>query len=194
MPSDYTPTGPMAQPVPGMMAQPAIPPSSRAFFWRALPLSYFFCAFRLRRNAQKKKKISGDVPPDPPARGCAPCNPASKAASKIPLLDSPYHPPPHMRYNGENNLLSHTSSTKDVHLRRCFMAIAIDSIVRAQQPFKNAALTDFTQESNRRAQQEALEQVRNELGRTYPLIIGGKQIESDDTFASVNPAQPEQVI
>ena len=26
-----------------------------------------FCAFRLRRNAQKKKKVSGVTPPDPPA-------------------------------------------------------------------------------------------------------------------------------
>jgi 1-pyrroline-5-carboxylate dehydrogenase len=61
-------------------------------------------------------------------------------------------------------------------------------------PFKNAAFTDFSKEENRKAQIEALDQVKGELGRTYPLIIGGKKIMSEATFASVNPSQPEQVI
>src|SRR5258708_34054638 len=41
---------------------------------------------------------------------------------------------------------------------------------------------------------EALDQVKRELGQTYPLIIGGKKITSGSTFASVNPSQPDQVI
>ena len=57
-----------------------------------------------------------------------------------------------------------------------------------------AALIDFTKEENRQAQMQALEQVKSELGRTYPLIIGGQKITNKDTFASVNPSQPEQVI
>jgi 1-pyrroline-5-carboxylate dehydrogenase len=65
---------------------------------------------------------------------------------------------------------------------------------RAQMPFKNAPLTDFSKAENRQAQIEALEQVKSELGRTYPLVIGGKKIINEDTFASVNPARPEQVI
>jgi 1-pyrroline-5-carboxylate dehydrogenase len=64
----------------------------------------------------------------------------------------------------------------------------------AQQPFVNEPLTDFSKEENKRAQAEALEQVKSELGGTYPLIIGGKQIESEHTFASVNPSQPDQII
>ena len=66
--------------------------------------------------------------------------------------------------------------------------------LRAQMPFKNAALIDFTKEENRQAQMQALEQVKSELGRTYPLIIGGQKITNKDTFASVNPSQPDQVI
>lgn len=65
---------------------------------------------------------------------------------------------------------------------------------RAQIPFSNEPLTDFSQESNKRAQTEALAQVKSELGRTYPLIIGGKKIMSANTFASVNPSQPDQVV
>jgi 1-pyrroline-5-carboxylate dehydrogenase len=66
--------------------------------------------------------------------------------------------------------------------------------MHAQTPFKNAPFTDFSQLENRQAQLEALEQVKSELGQTYPLIIGGKKITSEATFASINPSQPEQVI
>src|SRR5713101_8741039 len=75
------------------------------------------------------------------------------------------------------------------------MAKMIESAAaHAQTPFKNAPLIDFTKEENRKAQLEALEQVKGELGRTYPLVIGGKKITNEATFASVNPSQPEQVI
>ncbi len=65
---------------------------------------------------------------------------------------------------------------------------------RAQTPFKNAPFTDFTRPENRQAQMKALEQVKSELGRTYPLVIGGKKIMNEATFASVNPSQPDQVV
>src|SRR6476660_5677744 len=69
-----------------------------------------------------------------------------------------------------------------------------NSKLRAQKPFTNEPLTDFSKEEQKRAQVEALEQVKSELGRSYPLIIGGKKITSGQTFASVNPAQPDQII
>src|SRR5437879_372792 len=65
---------------------------------------------------------------------------------------------------------------------------------RLQTPFTNAPFTDFSKEENKRAQEEAITQVRSELGQTYPLIIGGKKITGEKTFASVNPSQPDQVI
>src|SRR5436853_2575118 len=65
---------------------------------------------------------------------------------------------------------------------------------RAQTPFENQPFTDFSKEENRKAQIEALEQVKSELGRKYPLIIGGEKIMNEDTFTSVNPSQPDQVI
>jgi 1-pyrroline-5-carboxylate dehydrogenase len=75
------------------------------------------------------------------------------------------------------------------------MAKMIESVAsRAKTPFKNEALTDFTTPENRQAQGEALEQVKSELGQTYPLIIGGEKIFNKETFASVNPSQPDQVI
>jgi 1-pyrroline-5-carboxylate dehydrogenase len=65
---------------------------------------------------------------------------------------------------------------------------------RAATLFKNEPITEFTRPENRQAQLEALEQVKRELGRTYPLIIGGKKITNEATFASSNPSQPDQVI
>ncbi|MGB8345894.1 MAG: L-glutamate gamma-semialdehyde dehydrogenase [Ktedonobacteraceae bacterium] len=72
--------------------------------------------------------------------------------------------------------------------------VAENVVARARAPFKNQLLTDFTREENRQAQKAALKQVKSELGATYSLIIGGKKIFNDDTFTSINPSQPEQVI
>ncbi len=75
------------------------------------------------------------------------------------------------------------------------MATVFESITtRAKTPFINEAIKDFSQEEIQRAQAEALTQVKNELGRSYPLIIGGKHISNAKTFASLNPGQPDQVI
>jgi 1-pyrroline-5-carboxylate dehydrogenase len=60
--------------------------------------------------------------------------------------------------------------------------------------FKNCSLTDFSVEANRQAQETALKKVASELGRTYPLILGGEEITTGETFASVNPARPDQVV
>lgn len=65
---------------------------------------------------------------------------------------------------------------------------------RAQTPFTNEAFTDFSQPEKREAQLAALAQVKSELGRSYPLIIGGKHIQNEATFASLNPSQPEQIV
>lgn len=75
------------------------------------------------------------------------------------------------------------------------MAKMIESAAsRARSPFKNEDILDFTQPENRQPQLAALEKVKSELGQTYPLIINGKKISGEATFASVNPSQPEQVI
>ncbi len=61
-------------------------------------------------------------------------------------------------------------------------------------PFRNEPLTDFSQPENVQAFQAALEKVGSELGQTYPIIIGGERIETSETFDSINPANPSQVI
>jgi 1-pyrroline-5-carboxylate dehydrogenase len=63
-----------------------------------------------------------------------------------------------------------------------------------QTEFKNEALTDFSKEENATAMRAALERVRSELGREYPLIIGGERIKTGRTFDSVNPARKTEVV
>jgi 1-pyrroline-5-carboxylate dehydrogenase len=60
--------------------------------------------------------------------------------------------------------------------------------------FKNEPLTDFNDPKNAQRMQAALDKVRGELGRTYPLVIGGREISEGPTFESVNPAKPDQVV
>ncbi|MFQ5744290.1 MAG: L-glutamate gamma-semialdehyde dehydrogenase [Acidobacteriota bacterium] len=62
------------------------------------------------------------------------------------------------------------------------------------EDFHNTPLLDFADPTNRRAMQAALESVRAQLGATYPLVIGDREIADGDTFASINPADPEEVI
>lgn len=62
------------------------------------------------------------------------------------------------------------------------------------RPYQNEPLTDFSVQANVNAFDAALSQVKAEVGKTYPLVIGGKQMELQDTFASVNPARPKHIL
>src|SRR5437868_3611883 len=63
-----------------------------------------------------------------------------------------------------------------------------------QSEFKNEALTDFSRAENAAAMRAALAKVRGELGREYPLVIGGERIKTGRTFDSVNPARKTEVV
>jgi 1-pyrroline-5-carboxylate dehydrogenase len=67
---------------------------------------------------------------------------------------------------------------------------------RTEMPseFKNEPLTDFSDSSKREAQAKALEKVEASFGATYPLIIGGKDVKTDKTIDSINPAKKDQVV
>jgi len=60
--------------------------------------------------------------------------------------------------------------------------------------FRNEPLTDFNDPANVRKMEEALARVRDQLGQVYPLIIGDKLVSAEKTFASSNPAHPDQVV
>lgn len=60
--------------------------------------------------------------------------------------------------------------------------------------FRNEPLTDFSNPQNVEAFAEAIELVRSQLGREYPLVVNGEEIWTDDKIASLNPARPDEVV
>jgi 1-pyrroline-5-carboxylate dehydrogenase len=61
--------------------------------------------------------------------------------------------------------------------------------------FKNEPLRDFKgNPEHERRMNEALEEVRKELGREYDLVINGERIKTQDKFCSSNPGQKDQVV
>ena len=74
------------------------------------------------------------------------------------------------------------------------MVTADRPLATSLAPFVNTPLTDFSREENIQAQEAALRQVESEMGTTFPLIVGGEKRSKSDTFASINPARPDQVV
>lgn len=60
--------------------------------------------------------------------------------------------------------------------------------------FQNEAYVDFQDAAQRQAMRTTLEEVRQRLGQTYTLVIGGEAVATSEHFVSINPAQPDQVI
>ncbi|MFQ5489134.1 MAG: proline dehydrogenase family protein [Phycisphaerae bacterium] len=60
--------------------------------------------------------------------------------------------------------------------------------------FRNTPTVSFADPDDRRQMSDALANVRASLGSTYPMIIDGQDVPSDDTFDSVNPAKPAEII
>src|SRR2546425_118073 len=60
--------------------------------------------------------------------------------------------------------------------------------------FRNEPFTDFSKEENAQAMRTALDKVKSELGREYPLVIGGERIKTGNTLESINPAKRTQII
>ena len=60
--------------------------------------------------------------------------------------------------------------------------------------FRNEPYADFSQPANRQAMEKALAKVRSELGREYPLRLGGEYLSTGDRLVSVNPSRPEEIV
>ena len=60
--------------------------------------------------------------------------------------------------------------------------------------FRNEPLTDFSKEQNAQAMRDALKKVQEQLGREYPLVIGGERIATGSKLDSFNPANRTQLV
>src|SRR5919106_2975396 len=60
--------------------------------------------------------------------------------------------------------------------------------------FRNEPLTDFSKEENAQAMRDAIQKVKEQLGREYPLVIGGERIKTGNFLESINPANRTEVV
>ena len=65
---------------------------------------------------------------------------------------------------------------------------------RVLDEFKNEPFTDYTKPENADTMRAAIEKVRGELGREYPVIINGEKIKLAMKFESYNPAKKSEVV
>jgi 1-pyrroline-5-carboxylate dehydrogenase len=62
------------------------------------------------------------------------------------------------------------------------------------KPYTHEPFTNFTDEANKQAFQQALSYVQSQLGKEYPVVIGGESITTDKKIQSINPANKAEVI
>lgn len=60
--------------------------------------------------------------------------------------------------------------------------------------FKNEPFTDFSKPENADAMRAAIEKVRSELGREYPIVINGEKLSLGSKFHSINPAKRSEIV
>lgn len=65
---------------------------------------------------------------------------------------------------------------------------------KTEAGFVNEPHTDFAKRQNREQMAAALAAVKSELGRFYPLRIGGAVVRTEREIVSTNPARPSEVI
>ncbi|MGD8719832.1 MAG: L-glutamate gamma-semialdehyde dehydrogenase [Candidatus Zixiibacteriota bacterium] len=61
-------------------------------------------------------------------------------------------------------------------------------------PFKNEPIVFFKDAAEKLAMEEAIKKVETELGREYPLVVGGEHIMTGDKFKSINPSKVDEVV
>ena len=66
--------------------------------------------------------------------------------------------------------------------------------VRVPEKFVNEPPVDWSNPENQRRMRAAIEKVRNDLGREYDLVIGGRRVKTVKKHESINPAHPSQVV
>src|ERR1700736_416347 len=62
------------------------------------------------------------------------------------------------------------------------------------EEFRNEPFTDFAIWENAEAMRTALRHVGQELGREYPLVIGGERITTPGKIDSLNPSKRAQLV
>ena len=62
------------------------------------------------------------------------------------------------------------------------------------EPYETEPYLDFTDTATRAAFERTLDAVRAQLGRDYPLVIGGERVDTGEYLTSVDPCDPDRVV
>ena len=62
------------------------------------------------------------------------------------------------------------------------------------KPFENFPIIDFSDPEDEKKMKEALSKVESELGKEYPIVIGGKEYHTDRKIKSINPARYDEIV
>ncbi len=65
---------------------------------------------------------------------------------------------------------------------------------RTLDEFRNEPFTDYSRSENADAMRAAIEKVRAELGREYPIYINGEDVTLEAKFTSNNPANKDEIV
>jgi len=102
--------------------------------------------------------------------------------------------------NTSNDSFLRASFTENVSLEELLMnPVEVGRKTKAPEPpavpeFRNEPHTDFSRAENRDAMRDAIEDVRAQLGEEYPLVIGGRRIETKGRITSRNPSKSSDVV
>ena len=64
----------------------------------------------------------------------------------------------------------------------------------SKNKFPNVADTDYSDQEERVRSQQAIQTVRQQLGKTYSPLINGEYVNTSQTVDSVNPSNPSEVV
>ena len=65
---------------------------------------------------------------------------------------------------------------------------------KVMDEFRNEPFTDYSRSENADAMLAAIQKVRSELGREYPVTINGQKISLPAKFESINPAKKSEIV
>jgi RHH-type proline utilization regulon transcriptional repressor/proline dehydrogenase/delta 1-pyrroline-5-carboxylate dehydrogenase len=60
--------------------------------------------------------------------------------------------------------------------------------------FRNEPLADFSRDEARQSMEDALANVRRQLGKSHPLVIAGRAVETQEQLDSLNPSHQREVV
>ncbi|MGC8658971.1 MAG: L-glutamate gamma-semialdehyde dehydrogenase [Desulfomonilaceae bacterium] len=103
-------------------------------------------------------------------------------------------------------LLENTSN--ESFLRKSFSeSVPLDELLRTPAPiiqresaktfhpeFVNEPVSDFSKPANRKFVLDSLRRIRRNFGNTYPLIINGEEVWTEQKIVSFNPADPDEIV